>query len=115
MTNEQIQKKLDLAETQSDVALAQDLVLCITNNGDLYRRNIYCVIKNLQKHIANGRYDHLQAVQAFYNTVLLALSDRSFYRDTCYALKNVDVVTRYAAALGLLEYFQDEINFQGVK
>ena len=115
MTSEQIQKKLDIAETQADTALAHDLVLCITNNGDLYRRNISCVIKNLQKHIEKGRYEHLQAVQAFYNTVSLALSDRTFYRDTCYALKNVDVVTRYAAARGLLEYFQDEINFPGVK
>ena len=115
MTSEQIQKKLDLAKMHADLALAQDLVLCIANNGDLYRRNISCVIKNLQKHIAKGRYEHLQAVQAFYNTVFMALSDRTFYRDTTYALKNVDVVTRYAAALGLLEYFQDEINFQGVK
>ena len=110
MTSQQVQRQIDRAATQADTAQAYDLVLCITNDGDLYRQTITPNIKNIRKFIQRGTYDTAQAVQAFYNVVINALGSRNFTRYTSYDKALVDVPTRYAAAVELLEYYQDEIN-----
>ena len=110
MTSQQVQRQIDKATTQADTAQAHDLVLCITNDGDIYRQSTTPIINNLKRHIKRNQYDQLQAVQSFYNCIVFALGSRTFNRYTSYDKHLVDVPTRYMAAVELLEYYQDEIN-----
>lgn len=43
----------------------RELVLYITNDADLYRQRITPIVKNLQKHLAKGRYNATEAQKSW--------------------------------------------------
>ena len=109
MTNAEINKQLAKAQTQADKEQSRDLTLILCNDGDIYRQSIKPTIANLQKKVKKGNFDETQAIQAFYNIVLLALKNPTFNRYYTYNIKMVDVPTRYLTAVELAEHFEDEI------
>lgn len=110
MTNEQIDKQLTRAQNHADKELARDLVLCISNDGDLYRQTIDPNIKNLRRWIARGKFDPKQAIAAMYNVIETALSNARFERYTSYNKRLVDVPTRWGAAVLLLDEYSELIS-----
>lgn len=109
MKNEEIRKQLTKAQQKADKDVSRDLFLIISNDGDTYRQSIKPVIENLKKKQKNGKFDGVQAVQAFYNIILSALKNPMFNRYYTYNINIVDVPTRYDTAVQLLEFFTDEI------
>lgn len=108
MTNAQINKQIQRAEAKADKHQARDLFLCITNyeGCEMFIRN---AIHNLQQKQKKGIFDNVQAVQMFYLVVEASLKNRMFNRLYTYDIKMVDVPTRYAVAVELLEYYTEEI------
>lgn len=109
MTNTTIKTQMQRAEATADKHQARDLFLIISNDGDIYRQSITPTIKNLNNKVKKGNFDRVQAVQGFYNVVLSALKNPMFDRYYSYNINVVDVPTRYAVAVELLEYFIEEI------
>lgn len=109
MTNTEINRQIKRAEERADKDVSRDLFLIISNDGNIYRQSIKPVIENLKRKQKNGKFDAVQAVQAFYNIVLSALDNPMFNRYYTYNIIMVDVPTRYDTAVQLLEFFTDEI------
>lgn len=109
MTNEKINKQLLKAQQEADKDQSRDLILCIANDGDIYRQSIKPTIANLRRKIKKGNFDETQSIQAFYNIVLSALKNPQFNRYYTYNINMVTVPTRYYTAVELAEYFEDEI------
>ena len=109
MTNTEIKKQITRAEATADKEQGRDLFLIISNDGNTYRQSIKPTIENLKKKVNKGIFDEVQAVQSFYNIVLSALKNPMFNRYYTYNLQMVNVPTRYAVAVELLEFFIDEI------
>ena len=97
-----------------DKDLVRDLTLCIENDGEVYRRSITPVIKNLRRKRAKGQFDEKLAIQAFFHVVEGALKMPHFYRYYTYSIKTVSVPERYAVAKELLDGAMDEIEFEDV-
>ena len=108
MTNAEINKQIKRAEAKADKHQSRDLFLCITNCQEVYMfiRN---AIHYLQQKQKKGIFDEVQAVQMFYNVVEASLKNRMFNRLYTYNLQMVDVPTRYAVAVELLEHYTEEI------
>ena len=95
-----------------DKDLVRDLTLCIENDGEVYRRSIAPVIKNLKRKKAKGQFDEKLAIQAFFHVVEGALKMPHFYRYYTYSIQTVSVPERYAVAKELLDGAMDEIEFE---
>lgn len=109
MTNTEINRQIKKAEERADKDVSRDLYLIISNDNNIYNQSIKPVIENLKRKQKNGKFDGVQAVQAFYNIVLSALKNPMFNRYYTYNINIVDVPTRYSTAVQLLEFFTDEI------
>lgn len=109
MTNAEINKQIKRAEAKADKEQGRDLFLCITNYNGCCEMFIRNAIHNLQQKQKRGIFDKVQAVQMFYLVVTETLKNKKFNRFYTYDLQMVDVPTRYAVAVELLEYFIEEI------
>jgi hypothetical protein len=108
MTNAEINRQIQRAEKKADKHQSRDLFLCITNyeGCKMFIRN---AIHNLKQKQKKGIFDEVQAVQMFYLVVFETLKNKKFNRFYTYDLQMVDVPTRYAVAVELLEYYTEEI------
>ena len=82
---------------------SRELFLYATNDGDLYRRMITSVIKNLRKKAIKGLYDKEKAVDAYYNVATEA--SKRYYKDFGYSFTVQD---RFTAATDMEEYYRDD-------
>jgi hypothetical protein len=96
---------------QADKIMADEIVIFIENDGDLYRQMVQPIIKNYQKKIAKGRFDQKLAVKGMMN--LVAAGIRKYNKEIS-PLGNVSKQTKEMAAEALLDSFEEEI-FDGVE
>jgi hypothetical protein len=93
----------------ADEKAAHELFLFATNDGDLYRRQIQPIIKNLAKKYYNGAFNKTRAVDAFVYAAESAAKDytKQYGSGRGYGIFNP--ATRRAAAAAMLNAYQYEI------
>ena len=92
-----------------DKATARELVLYITNDGQLYRGRTSAIIKNLQKKIDKENYDGSKAEKLFMYLVKDGIKKYEKEHAGPGWAKQVDKKTKEAIAQELLDYYMDEI------
>lgn len=90
----------DLSDDQNE------LYLYVTNNGDLYRKMIQPIHKNLQQKIKSGKYSGELAPQAFYNAVDQGAKMYTKEFGTKFSTKDKEVVAVQMA----FEYEEDNLD-----
>lgn len=100
----------DTQVSQEDV---RELVLYITNDGNLYRQMTTPIIKNMKRKRKSGKYDDTLAVKGW-----MHLADEGVRRyDKEFgsgkgSLTMLNKATREAIAEELKEYYEDEISYE---
>ena len=92
-----------------DQATARELVLYITNDGQLYRQRTTAIIKNLQKKIDKENYDGSKAEKAFMYLVKDGIKKYEKEHANPGWAKQIKKQTKEAIAQELLDYYMDEI------
>lgn len=96
------------SRTVADPVAARELFLYITNDGDLYERNISLVLKNLQKKIAKGNYDPKKALKLWgYSAEWGAQKYARDFGGTWHSMFNAS--TRREVAKQLADYYEEAL------
>lgn len=85
---------------------SRELFLYAINEGDLYRRCITPIIKNLTRKIEKGIYNTDLAVDAYYHVATEA--SNLYNKDFGYKF---NVTDRFTVAVELEEYYKEMIEF----
>lgn len=85
---------------------SEELKLYIIKDNNLYFHWIIPTIRNLQKHLVKGKFEHDKAVWSFYRVACDA--DKQYNReiDSTYGFP---VQARWTVAEDLLEYYMEDI------
>ena len=97
-----------------DKTTAQELVLYITNDGQLYRSRTTPIIKNMQRKINKDQYNDQKAEKAFMYLVKDGIKKYEKEHANPGWAKQVDKKTKEAIAQELLDYYMDEIGEESV-
>ena len=92
-----------------DKATARELVLYITNDGQLYRGRTSAIIKNLQKKVGKAIFDGTKAEKLFMYLVKDGIKKYEKENAGPGWAKQIDKKTKEAIAQELLDYYSDEI------
>ena len=82
---------------------SRELLLCATNDGDLYRRMISPIIENLRKKAIKGTYDSEKAVDSWYYVATEA--SKIYYKNFGYSFSVQD---RFTAAVDMEEHYRED-------
>lgn len=107
--NETKRYKRAIQSAGVDQATARELVLYITNDGQLYRGRTTAIIKNLQKKIDKENYDGTKAEKAFMYLVNDGIKKYEKEHASPGWAKQIKKQTKEAIAQELLDYYMDEI------
>lgn len=92
-----------------DEDMIDELVLFITNDGDIYRQRIQPIIKNLKRKQARGIYDPELAVKAFSYAAQDGLKKYAKEFGSLGLQRGEIGTTRMAIASQLLDYYTDQL------
>jgi hypothetical protein len=82
---------------------SRELLLCATNDGDLYRRMILPAIENLRKKAKKGNYDSDKAVDLYY--YIATEASNIYNKNFGYSFSVQD---RFTAAVDMEEYYRED-------
>jgi hypothetical protein len=102
-------RRRNAAAAPADEKAAHELFLSATNDGDLYRRQIQPIIKNLAGKLKKGTFNKTRAVDAFVYAAESAAKDytKQYGSGRGYGIFNP--ATRRAAAAAMLDAYMEEI------
>ena len=104
-----VETYLNSLDEAVDKATVRELVLYITNDGQLYRQRTQSIIKNLSKKVGSATYDGLKAIKAFMYLVNDGLKKYEKEHETKGWAKGIDKKTKEAIAEELLDYYTEQI------
>lgn len=93
--------------TDVDKPLVTELVLVITNDGDLYRSRITPIIRNLRRHRQQGKYDHEKALKLW--SYLVDDYARKYAKENNLNSRDITHADRHAVARELADHYHSEI------
>ena len=102
-------QKRAMAASGVDKATARELVLYITNDGQLYRGRTSAIIKNLQKKVGKATYAGEKAEKLFMYLVKDGIKKYEKEHANPGWAKQIKKQTKEAIAQELLDYYEDEI------
>lgn len=105
--------KAEYRDNTIDKDAVRELVLTITNDGDLYRRQITPAIDNLKRKYKKGNYDRDKAVKLWQYVADEGVRryNKEFGSGT-YSVAWLNPITRKAIAEELRDYYEDEIMYE---
>lgn len=105
--------KAEYRDNTIDKDAVRELVLTITNDGDLYRRQITPAIDNLKRKYKKGNYDRDKAVRLWQYVADEGVRryNKEFGSGT-YSVAWLNPITRKAIAEELRDYYEDEIMYE---
>ena len=92
-----------------DQNTVRELVLYITNDGQLYRQRTTSIIKNLSKKVGDATYDGLKAIKAFMYLVKDGIKKYEKEHASPGWARQINKETKQAIAEELLDYYTEEI------
>lgn len=97
-----------MSQTVIDTHLANDVFLCVTNDGDIYRKYSAPLIESLKSEHAAGKYNHSNAAVLWYHILVYIIRPRGLKR-LCLSDSAPNFVTMYAAAGFISDYYLEAI------
>ena len=98
-----------------DKDAARELEIYIENDQKLYKQKLIPIVKNIQKKIASGKYDHKKAPKLW--MYLVDEAAKKYIKDHGSRGEKIDSIfnkeTRMAVAQNLADNYRDEIDAQG--
>ena len=98
-----------------DKDAARELEIYIENDQKLYKQKLIPIVKNIQKKIASGKYDHKKAPKLW--MYLVDEAAKKYIKDHGSPGEKIDSMfnkeTRMAVAQNLADNYRDEIDAQG--